>query len=135
MAANIACALAPGGVAIVSLPNAFSLPYLAAWISRRRRGHALEPELREHLHYPFFRALDLFAGHGLDRIATDGTNLALDPRTLRLLYGKALFARANELNFRLSRLWPLKYVSQFFFIVLRRPAARADGGARRPAPS
>jgi hypothetical protein len=74
-----------------------------------------------HLDYPFYRSIRLFQGNGVEVLATDGTNLFWDGRVLRWIYRRRLFPALNRLNFRLSRLWPLKYATQFFYLVLRRP--------------
>lgn len=36
---------------------------------------------------------------------------------LRRLYPTAAFPGLNRLSFELARVWPLKYVSQFFYVV------------------
>lgn len=120
--ARVTQAIAPGGLGVFSLPNALSLPYLAARAARRRRRIPLDPELRAHLDYPVYRTLRLLTRPGFHRVATSGTNLFLDPKVLRLVYGRRAFPHVNRLNFFLSRLWPLKYASQFFFVVLQREA-------------
>jgi 2-polyprenyl-3-methyl-5-hydroxy-6-metoxy-1,4-benzoquinol methylase len=120
VAANLKRALAPGGVAVVSVPNAWSLPFVSVRTVERLRGRALDADLRDHLKFPAYRTLRLLEGPGLRRIATDGTNLFLDPKTLRLLYGTRAFVPVNRANFALARLWPLRYASQFFFVAVKR---------------
>jgi SAM-dependent methyltransferase len=117
---NIAAVLAPGGVAVVSLPNALSLPFLLLRLERAATRRPLDPELRAHLRYPFYRSLHLFEGYGLDRVTTTGTNLVLVGPLIRLLYGRRWFPLLNRLNFQLSGSWPFKYASQFFFVVTKK---------------
>lgn len=117
---NIQSVLAPQGVAVISMPNSISLPMLLDYLSSRIRGRPLDPVFVDHLRYPFYRSLRLFEDRRFRRVATDGTNLVLDTVLLRTFYGTAVFPALNAVNFRLSRLWPLKYVTQFFFMALVR---------------
>ena len=117
---NLAACLAPGGIAVVTLPNAFSMPYALAratrWLMRKPR----DPVLEDHLRYPFWRALRLFDSHGLEVIRTTGANLWFDARSLRMLAGTPFLAPLSRAQFALARRWPLKYAAMFFFMVLRR---------------
>jgi SAM-dependent methyltransferase len=117
---NIAAVLAPGGVAVVTLPNAFSLPYALARLSNRIRGKPRDPVFEDHLRYPFWRALRVFDGSALEVVATTGTNLCFDNRTLGLLRSTPVFPALNRSQFELARRWPLKFAAMFFFMVLRR---------------
>lgn len=122
--ANIAAALAPGGVAVVTLPNGASMPYLWARLAHALKGKPIDPVLRDHLSYPFHRALHLFDGRGMRVIETHGTNLLLVGPVIQVLHGRPGFGALHHGNAALSRVWPLKYVSQFFFMVLQRSLAR-----------
>lgn len=115
----IKAAVSPGGVVVVSLPNRISLPYLLHYLSYRLHARPLDSEFREHLAYPFYRSLRLFDDPNLRRVATSGTNLIFDTFVLKHVHHRQWFPRLNEANFRLSRKWPLKYASQFFFIALK----------------
>ena len=117
---NIKAMLSPRGVAIVTLPNAWSLPYQAANLAYRIKRPPKNQEFEDHLQYPFPRSLQLMNGGGLRLVHTDGANLLLETHLLRKLYGTKLFAPLNRLQFRLGRLWPFKYFAQFFFMVLTR---------------
>jgi 2-polyprenyl-3-methyl-5-hydroxy-6-metoxy-1,4-benzoquinol methylase len=119
---NVARAVTPGGIAVLSAPNALSWPFTAVRIVERLRGRPLDPELRRHLEYPAHRTRRLLDGAGLRRVATDGVNLLLDPKLLGLLYPTRAFPLVNRLNFEVSRLWPLRYASQFFFVAFKRDA-------------
>ena len=123
---NVAAALAPGGIAVVTMPNAFSLPYALASATHRLKGRPPDPVLEDHLKYPFWRALRLFDAHGLEVIRTTGTNLFFNARLLRGLARTPLLAPVSRAQFALARRWPLKYAAMFFFMVLRRRAA-SDG--------
>jgi 2-polyprenyl-3-methyl-5-hydroxy-6-metoxy-1,4-benzoquinol methylase len=123
--ANIKRLLAPGGVAVVSLPNRFSLPYALQLLSYKVRRKRIDHGLRAHLRFPFNRTIDLFDDPPLTRVvATSATNLFLESASIRLLYRTPIFPMANWLNFQLSRLWPFKFVSQFFFVVVKREDAK-----------
>ncbi len=118
--ANIKAMLSSRGVAIVTLPNAWSFPYQAANLAYRIKRPPKNQEFEDHLKYPFPRALKLMKGDGLRLVHTDGANLLLETHLLRLLYGTKLFASLNRLQFALGRAWPFKFFSQFFFMVLTR---------------
>jgi 2-polyprenyl-3-methyl-5-hydroxy-6-metoxy-1,4-benzoquinol methylase len=118
--ANLGEALAPGGVAVVTLPNAVSLPYGWAVLSHRFKRRPVDAVLRDHLSYPFHRALRLFDGHGLRVVETHGTNLLFPGPLLHVLHPLPGFGAIHRANAWLSRLGPLRYLSQFFFLVLRR---------------
>jgi 2-polyprenyl-3-methyl-5-hydroxy-6-metoxy-1,4-benzoquinol methylase len=127
--ANLVSALAPGGIGVVSLPNRCSWPYLLAWAAYRLRNKPRDLNFERHLEYPFHRSLRLFEGENLRRIATDGTNLVWDDRLLRRLYRSPLFPALNRVNFELARIWPLKYLAQFFYVVFRKTDAGAPRGS------
>jgi SAM-dependent methyltransferase len=118
--ANLKTVLAPGGVLIVSLPNRDSLPYLIARAIRRLRRKPRDQDFERHVSYPFHRSMRLLEGEGLERVATDGTNLIWDDHSLRLFYGTPLFPAINRATFELARLAPFRYASQFFYVVMRR---------------
>ncbi len=119
---NLVRSLRPGGVAVVTLPNAFSLPFAKAALKYRLQRRHDDPVFEDHLRYPFWRARRLLSSRGLRLLRTTGTNLFLDATSLRLLYRTPLFEPFNRLQFALARRWPLKYLAQFFFMVARRPA-------------
>lgn len=116
--ANIKRSVAPGGVAVVTLPNAWSLPYLVARVAYAIKRPPRNAEFEDHLKYPFPRSLRLLSGDGLRLARTDGANLLLETHLLRAWYGKPGFGAFNHAQFALGRLWPLKYFTQFFFMVL-----------------
>jgi SAM-dependent methyltransferase len=117
---GLAAALAPGGTAVVTLPNAVSLPYAWAVLSHAMKRRPMDAVLRDHLSYPFHRALHLFDGRGLRVVETHGTNLLFPGPAVHVLYPWPVFGALNHGNALLSRLWPLQYLSQFFYMVLRR---------------
>lgn len=121
--ANLARALRPGGVAVVTLPNACSLPFAKAALKYRLQGRHDDPVFEDHLKYPFWRSMGLFRGQGLELLHTTGTNLFWDATTLKLLFRTPVFVPLNRLQFALARRWPLKFVAQFFFMVWRKPEA------------
>ena len=120
---NLRAILAPGGVAIVSLPNRLSLPYVTAWASHRLRRRPRDENFEHHLEYPFTRTLRLFAGPDARVVTSTGTNLVWDDRLLRAVHGSRVFPALNRVQFELGRRWPLKFATQFFYVVIHR-----DGG-------
>jgi len=118
--ANIERLLAPGGVAVVTLPNAWSMPYAVARLAYRIKRPPRNTEFEDHQKYPFPRSLALMRGTGLKVVRTDGANLLLETHLLRMLHRTPVFAPFNRLQFSLGRLWPFKYFTQFFFMVLTR---------------
>ncbi len=121
---NIKAMLGPGGVAVVTLPNAVSLPYLWARMTHAVKRKAMDPVLRDHLRYPFHRATRLFRGSELRLVGTTGTNLILFGPVLKAVYQRPGFSWLNRLSFMMARAWPVKYVSQFFFLALKRGMQR-----------
>jgi len=118
---NLVRALRPGALAVVTLPNAFSLPFAKAALKYRLQGRHDDPVFEDHLRYPFWRSMGLFRGHGLELLRTTGTNLFWDATTLKLLFRTPLFVPLNRMQFALARRWPLKFAAQFFFMVWRKP--------------
>ena len=112
----------------MSLPNRLSLPFLVGELIHRLKRKPRDPVFEEHLRYPFHRSLRLFRAQGLEVVRTTATNLFFDDHVLAWIHGTPLFPALNRLNFELSRRAPLKFVSQFFFMVLRKPVS-----APRPA--
>ena len=113
--------LAPGGIGVISLPNRLSIPFLAAQLIRRLKSKPRDAVFEEHLRYPFYRSMRLFRERGLEIVRTTATNLILDDHVLDAIYGTRYFERINRWNFELSRRAPLKFCSQFFFMVVRKP--------------
>jgi SAM-dependent methyltransferase len=116
---NIKSLLAPQGIAIITLPNRFSIPYLSRMWFYKFKRKPLDAVFEQHLNYPFYKSIRMFKSKHFRVIKTDGTNLVLNRVILRVLYKRSIFPMINELNFHLSRLWPLKYFSQFFFLTLQ----------------
>lgn len=110
---NIQRVLKPGGVAIITLPNAMSWPYLLTWLSHKVQGKKIDGELRDHLNYPSYRALKLFRDGHFTAAKVSGTNL-FQWYFMHKLPGYPIL---NRINFMLSKVFPLKYFTQFFFMV------------------
>jgi 2-polyprenyl-3-methyl-5-hydroxy-6-metoxy-1,4-benzoquinol methylase len=118
--ANLAEVVAPGGILVVSLPNACSPPFQLARLIAAVRRKPKDPVFEDHLRWPFWRILGLFRDTGLERVRATGVNLVLDDHVLSWAYGKPFFPALSRLNFELSRRAPLCYVSQFFFMAYKR---------------
>lgn len=116
---NVKAILAPKGIAIITLPNRISLPYLFAILFHKIRKKQFGKSLEQHLNYPFYKSIALFRDKNLRTIETSGSNLIFNRIILRFLHKTQVFPVINRINFHLSRSWPLKYFAQFFFIVLK----------------
>jgi 2-polyprenyl-3-methyl-5-hydroxy-6-metoxy-1,4-benzoquinol methylase len=114
--ANIKRILKPGGVAVITLPNAMSWPYLLTWLSHKIQRKPIDGELKDHLSYPSYRALRLFKDPHLSRIKISGANLY----QWHFLHRVPGYHLLNRLNYFLSGIFPLKYFAQFFFMVYRK---------------
>lgn len=117
---NLKTVLAPGGVLVVTMPNAFSLPFGKAALKYRLTNKARDPVFEDHLKYPFWRALGLFAGPDMERLRVTGTNLIWDATSLRLLARTPLFPALNRAQYEIARRAPFCYVAQFFYMVWRK---------------
>jgi SAM-dependent methyltransferase len=116
---NVKDILAPGGVAIITLPNRISFAYLTFLLSLKAKRRPIDESIRRHLNYPFYKSIQLFRDKRLRIVKISGTNLILDGVLLRLLYSTRIFSMVNRMDFHLSRRWPLFYLTQFLFIVLK----------------
>ncbi len=120
--ANLKRALRPGGIAVVTLPNACSLPFAKAALKYRFVSKHRDPVFEDHLRYPFWRALSLFSDGALAVRRVTGTNLVWDATTLRWLRRSSVFPALHRAQFELGRAWPFCHFAQFFFMVLERRA-------------
>ena len=116
---NIVKILKPGGVALITLPNAFSLPYLLTFLSYKLQGRKINKELSDHLSYPFYRSKKLFNDSGLKVYKTTGTNLFY----WYFMHKLPFFRIRNKINYYLAKTNLLKNFAQFYFIVLVKPEA------------
>lgn len=110
--------LAPGGVAVISLPNSLSLGFVTAYVGSLMRGHVSDV-LRDHLQFPFYKGQSLFRSNGLRVLYSAGVNCLLNDRLLLLLYRTPIFPFLNQLNFWLSARWPFKMFAEFFFFAVK----------------
>jgi 2-polyprenyl-3-methyl-5-hydroxy-6-metoxy-1,4-benzoquinol methylase len=118
--ANLRAALAPGGVLVVTMPNACSLPFGKAALKYRLVKKARDPVFEDHLKWPSWRARRLFEGEDMERVRETGTNLIWDATTLRWLSRSAAFPALNRAQFAIARHRPFCYFAQFFFMVWRK---------------
>lgn len=110
--------LAPGGIAIITLPNATSYPYFLTKWSHKIRGKKIEGELYDHLQFPSHRSRALFNFPDLELIKTSGTNLYY----WYFLHKVPGFALLNKWNYQLAKTPTLSRFAQFYFLVLRKKA-------------
>src|SRR5438876_11997286 len=61
--ANTKAVMRPGGLAVISLPNRLSLPFLLGWLAYGIGWKPKDEEVfKRHLDYPFYRTIRLFEG-------------------------------------------------------------------------
>lgn len=112
---NLRSILNKGGVAIITLPNVISYPYILTWISYKLHGRKFDQEMIDHLSYPFYKTIGLFKNKPYKLIKATGTNLFY----WHFLHKFPLFNTLNRINYELGKLWPFKYFNQYFYIVLK----------------
>ncbi len=112
---NLNKILKKGGVAVITLPNVVSYPYLLTWLSYKLHGRKFNKEMQDHLSYPFYKSINLFKNKPYKVIKTTGTNLFY----WHFLHKIPGFNRLNILNYKLGRLWPFKFFTQYFYVVLK----------------
>jgi SAM-dependent methyltransferase len=117
---NLRAVLAPGGLLVVTLPNAWSLPFAKAALKYRFAGRARDPVFEDHLRWPSGRSARLFAGTELERVRMTGTNLIWDATTLRWFRRAGFFPALNRAQFELARHTPLCWIAQFVYTVWRK---------------
>ena len=119
---NLREVLAPGGLAVVTLPNAFSLPFAKAALKYRLARRERDLLFEDHLKWPSWRSTRLFSEAGLERVRVTGTNLIWDATTLRWFRRASWFPALNRAQFELGRHAPFCWITQFVFTVWRKPA-------------
>ncbi|MBI3519882.1 MAG: methyltransferase domain-containing protein [Bacteroidetes bacterium] len=112
---NLKSILNKGGIAIITLPNVISFPYILTWISYKLHGRKFDQEMIDHLSYPYYKTINLFKNKPYKLIKTTGTNLFY----WHFLHKFPGFNSLNVLNFKLGKLWPFKFFNQYFYIVLK----------------
>jgi 2-polyprenyl-3-methyl-5-hydroxy-6-metoxy-1,4-benzoquinol methylase len=60
---NLKLILNKGGIAIITLPNVISYPYILTWISYKLHGRKFDQEMIDHLSYPYYKTIGLFRVH------------------------------------------------------------------------
>lgn len=103
------------GVAIITLPNVLSYPYILTWLSYKIQGRKFDQEMKDHLSYPFYKTIGLFKNKPYKLIICSGTNLFY----WHFLHKFPGFNTLNKLNYYLGKLWPFKFFTQYFYIVLK----------------
>jgi 2-polyprenyl-3-methyl-5-hydroxy-6-metoxy-1,4-benzoquinol methylase len=112
---NLKQILNKGGVAIITLPNVISYPYILTWISYKLHGRKFDQEMIDHLNYPFNKTINLFRNKPYKLIKTTGTNLFY----WHFLHKMPGFNFLNLVNYQLGKLWPFKFFNQYFYVVLK----------------
>ena len=112
---NLKLILNEGGIAIITLPNVISYPYILTWISYKLHGRKFDQEMIDHLSYPYYKTIKLFKNKPYKLVKTTGTNLFY----WHFLHKFPGFNALNVLNFKLGKLWPFKFFNQYFYIVLK----------------
>jgi hypothetical protein len=116
---KIKAIMTPGGLAVLSLPNAKSFPYLVSRASHSLRRAARTDVFDRHVSYPASPTVRLSDSNVTRVIQHERTHLFGPRQTARLAYGPRVFLMLKRLTFSLSRLWALRYLSQLFYVVVR----------------
>lgn len=117
---NIMDLLATEGIAVITLPNKISWPYFVEYLAYKLKNKPYNQDLIDHLNYPFYKSMRMFNAKGIKIIKTSGYNAFLDSLTIRFMAEKKCLRFFNKLNFKVSKFFPFKYFSQFFFIVIHK---------------
>lgn len=114
---NISKLLKPGAIAVITLPNAFSLPYFLTFIFYKLKGKVIDQDMRNHLSYPFYKSKKLFDKSGnMKLLKTTGTNLFY----WNFMHKLPFFGLLNRVNYYLAKTSLLKNFSQFYFMVFEK---------------
>jgi len=113
---NIKSLLSENGRALITLPNKISLNYLTMIAGKKILRRPFSEDIIQHLQYPFYKSLKIFRKNGFKVVKTSGTNLFLLDHLLPLL---AKFPFILHLDSILSQLFPFKYFTQSFFMVVQ----------------
>jgi ubiquinone biosynthesis O-methyltransferase len=116
--------LTPGGIAIVSLPNKINLNFLTAVTAKKIAGKTIDENLRMHIQYPYYKSLALFESNDIRLKKTSGANFMLLDPLLPLITKLPFFSAINKFDSAISKLYPAKYFSQFFFMILKKNDVR-----------
>jgi len=100
---NIEKILSSDGIAIITLPNKISLPYLIDFLLKKVRNISIDQDFKRHLDYPFYKSIKLLKDNHFVILSVDGTNLFFSGSILRFLYGRSIFPFLNKINFDISR--------------------------------
>jgi len=115
MIENFKYILNKGGIAIITLPNVISYPYILTWLSYKIQRRKFNQEMIDHLSYPFYKTINLFKDKPYKLIQSTGTNLFY----WHFLHKVPGFNLLNKLNYALGKVWPFKFFTQYFYIVLQ----------------
>lgn len=113
---NIKSLLSPDGRALITLPNKISLNYLTMIAGKKILRRPFSTDIIQHLQYPFYKSLKIFRQNGFKIVKTSGTNLFLLDHLLGIL---VKFPFILHLDSILSQLFPFKYFTQSFFIIVQ----------------
>lgn len=114
--ANIKAMLTENGIAIVSVPNGMSLPFFLSWLGYKLKGKKISGDLKDHMSFPSYRTIKLFNTDDVQIIGTTGVNLFYW-HLYKFVTKSILF---NRINYALAQMWPFKYFSQFFFLIIKK---------------
>lgn len=107
--------LSDDGVALISMPNRLSLNYVIPILGKKLLKKPLSKDFRQHIDYPFCKTIKMFKKEGFKIVKSQGVNFLLLDHLLPFLLRSKLIIRIDAF---FTRLFPFKYFSQFFFIIL-----------------
>ena len=91
--------LAPGGIAVISLPNCLSLGYSTSYLGAWLKGRWISPELQGHMKYPFYKGPLLFKQHGARILTSAGVNCMFNDHLLLFVHRTPFLDNAQPLQF------------------------------------
>jgi ubiquinone biosynthesis O-methyltransferase len=113
---NIKNLLSENGRALITLPNKISMNYLTLIAGKKILGRPFSADILQHLQFPYYKSLKIFRKSGFKVIKTSGTNLFLLDHMLPIF---AKFPFILHLDSILSRVFPFKYFTQSFFMIVK----------------
>jgi ubiquinone biosynthesis O-methyltransferase len=109
--------LSDDGIAIISMPNRINFNYLTTYLGKKLLGRVISNDLIQHLNFPFYKTIQMFKNENFKVIKTKGVNFLLLDSLLPFSHKNKLIL---EFDSYLSGLFPFKFFSQFFFLVIKK---------------
>ncbi len=89
----------------------------SSYAARHRNVISFSKDFKQHIAYPFHKTIRMFKSEGFSVVKSRGANFLLLDHLLPYLYKSKLILRIDAF---FARIFPLKFFSQFFILVLTR---------------